>query len=79
MIPETKQVVVNTSMFALYGNHIYVTIKGNGQTFEYRARNPLDARSFIERILQHHFADNSYHIIHQGDAVVHFVYHRVGD
>ncbi|MEM7345276.1 MAG: hypothetical protein AAF485_13640 [Chloroflexota bacterium] len=74
-----KQVIVNTSMFALYGNHIYVTIQGDGKSLEYRARNPLDAKSFIERALQRYFADDTYDIIQDGDIVVHFVYHRPGD
>ena len=74
-----KQIVVNTSMFALYGNHIYVTIKGDGQAFEYRARHPLDAKSFIERVLQQYFADEVYEIIHDGDVIVHFVYQHQGD
>lgn len=75
----SQPVIVNTSMFALYGNHIYVTIKGSGKTLEYRARNPLDAKSFIERALQLHFSDDDYEIIHQGDTAIHFVYHRSGD
>ena len=74
-----KEVVVNTSMFALYGNHIYVTMQGAGKRLEYRARNPLDAKSFIERALQQHFTDDDYEIIHEGDVVVHFVYHQQGD
>ena len=74
-----KQVVVNTSMFALYGNHIYVTIKGGGKSLEYRARNILDAKSFIERTLARYFSDDNYSVVHDGDVVVHFVYHRSGD
>ncbi len=66
-------------MFALYGNHIYVTIRGDGKMLEYRARNPLDAKSFIERALQRHFSDDAYEIIQEGDVVVHFVYQRGGD
>jgi hypothetical protein len=75
----SKQVVVNASMFALYGNHLYVTIRGEGKTFEYRAKNVLDAKSYIERALQLHFADETYEIIQEGDIIVHFVYHRPGD
>jgi hypothetical protein len=74
-----KEVLVTTSMFALYGNHIYVTIQGDDRRFEYRARNPLDAKSFIERVLQRHFTGDECDIIQAGDVVVHFVYQRNGD
>lgn len=66
-------------MFAFYGNHIYVTIHGNGKMLEYRARNPLDAKSFIERALQRHFSGDAYEIIQERDVVVYFVYQRGGD
>lgn len=74
-----EKIVVNTSMFALYGNHIYVTISGAGRQLEYRARNPLDAKSFIERALRRHFVDDEFEIVQAGDIVVNFVYHRPGD
>ena len=67
---------IHTSILALYGNHIYVRVEGDGKRFEYRAiRGYYDARSFVERILAKHFPGRE--TVWDGD--VQFYYGREGD
>ena len=70
-------VLVETSSFALFGNHLYVSIYLDGQlAADYRAKNVLDAKSFVERSLQKLTVTE---VEWRGDVIVPFVYHREGD
>ena len=70
-------ILVETSTYALFGTHIYVSIYGDDQLLaDYRARNMFDAKGFIERSLAQLESKN---VVWQGDIIVPFVYHREGD
>ena len=73
----SPQIVVTTNTYALFGKHIYVTIKNDDKLIaEYRALNIYDASSFVNRALMMYDKSN---IQYQGDVVMNFVYHREGD
>jgi len=70
-------VIVSVNAWALFGRHLYVTIKGQGKTFEYRAKNIIDAKNFIERVLTAEFSGCE--VLTEGDTIVPFAYHHEGD
>jgi len=60
-----------------HGTHIFVTIKSVDKTYEYTARDGLDARGYIEEILNKFFI--GYEVHWDGDVLVYFIYPREGD
>ena len=77
MVMATKTVTVTTNSFIGLGRHIYVTLQSDDKLAEYKARNSLDARRFIERMLTEEFAGHE--VTEAGDTPVFFVYARDGD
>ena len=73
----SQVVTVTTNSFTGLGRHIYVTLQSDDKMAEYKARNSLDARRFIERMLVEEFAGHE--ITEAGDMPVFFVYARDGD
>ena len=75
--PLVNSVIVSANAWALFGRHLYVTIKGLDKYFEYRAKNIIDAKNYIERILTEEFSGCE--VLTEGDTIVPFVYHHEGD
>lgn len=73
----SQVVTVTTNSFTGLGRHIYVTLQSDDKVAEYKARNSLDARRFIECMLVEEFAGHE--VIEAGDMPVFFVYARDGD
>jgi Ca2+/H+ antiporter len=73
----TRSVIVSVNTWALYGRHLYVTVKGHDKTFDYRAANIIDAKNYIERVLKTEFSGCE--VETEGDTIVPFAYHHEGD